>query len=348
MKGGRGVMKKDKGKIDINWRKTTLMEKILLCNSIRKNNIKCIFRAVIYTIIPCSVAALEAFFIYWVAAVIIGGVYVAGILVYGLVLDNKCWKIFFGKIKCADAFCFGRDEEYQYTINGFSYYIKVFRLCSNNEKRIFKLPAYKNTIMYSNSGDNMLAVRFSKNDIRCFSKKELGLTSHNSKSGSWSKLDKNEVDYILKIERAKLKEARSQLGVNFFVLAAISVYILFNYHVLFRYSIMIMALVMLFNYLKVKKRFSRVQKLKKSKVNALKNAVVSCFLIRKPSGRGGYHFIYYFKIMHPETGKFRIEKLRKYTWVSCFDNEVSDNIIVVDYGKKRRGRNMQHYILEEY
>lgn len=339
---------KNSEKTDIRWRNMTIMEKLLLCGGIRKNNFCCIGRFIVYSFILCALLAFGAFFIDMIVTEIIGGIYLLSIIVYGFALDMKCWKVLWGKVKCADAACFGRDEEYQYTVNGFSYYINVFRLCINNDKKVFNLPAYKNTLMYSNSGDNMLVVHFSKNDIRCFSKKELGLTTHSPKSGSWSRLSKEEIRYVLKAEKENLKGARITFGVDFSVMAIISIFMLINYFSLFPYAVSVMAVIIMIDSFRMRKYTSRVNKLKRGKVNALKNAIVSCFMIRKPSGRGGYNYVYYFKIMHPESGKFRIEKLRRFTWATSFDNEISDNIIVVDYGRKRKARNMQHYILEEY
>ena len=332
---------------EIKWRKIRFTERFMLSSGIRRNNFRCIGRYIKYSFIPAAAIAALAYFVNMYLAAVLAGCYVLSLIVFSFILEKRCARVIFGKAKCADAACFGRDEEYQYTVNGYSYFINVFRLNAGNDRRIYKLPAYRSTFMYSNAGDNMLVVRFGKNDIRCFSKKELGLTSHKAKAGSWSKLSKQEVDYVVKKEKEKLKEAKIHFGVNFAVMSVFSIFILMNFVRFFPYAVTILFCVAMIDIIRIKKRTSRIRKLRKTRVNALKNAVVSCFFIRKPSGKGGYNYVHYLKIMHPETGKFRLEKLKEYTWVSPFDNEVSDNIIVVDYGRKRKGRNMQHYMLEE-
>ncbi len=332
----------------VKWRKLTFKERFLLCRGIRKNNFRCLLRLLMYSFFPCILLAFGAFWIHWILSAVLAGLYLLGVLIYGFSLDRKCLRIWFGHVRCTDAACYGRDEEYQYTVNGFSYFINVFRLTAGNDKQIFKLPAYRRTFLFANGGDNLLAVRFGKNDIRCFSKKELGLTSHKAKAGSWSKLSKQEVSYVIKQEREKLREARIIFGVDFTVMAAFSIFMLANFIYFFPYAITLLFGLGVLDALRIRRYAVRIRKLRRIRINALKNSIVSCFLIRKPTGRGGFHYVYYLKIMHPETGKFRIEKLRQFTWASTFDNEVSDNIIVVDYSKRRRGRSMQHYIIEEY
>lgn len=194
----------------------------------------------------------------------------------------------------------------------------------------------------------MLVVRFSKNNIRCFSKKELNLTSHSPKSGSRSKLSKKEILSVLKAERKKLGEARIIFGIDFMAVAVFNIMIMINFFRLFSYSIALLIIIVFIDSLRIRKYTSRIKKLKTAHVSALKNAIVSCFLLKKPKLTGGVNFVYYLKIMHPESGRFRVEKLREFSWATVFDNEISDNIIVIDYGKKRRGKDMQHYIFEEY
>ena len=334
--------------LEIKWRRINFKERFLITASIRKNNLRCISRYVAYSLVPAALLTLGAFFIHFIVSVVVGGLYASSILVYFFSLERMCIRVWSGKAKCSDAACFMRDEEYQYTINGFSYFLNVFRLSSANDRRLYKLPVYRSTFMYSNAGDNMLVVRFSKNNIRCFSKKELGLTSHKSKNGSWSRLSRPEIDYVVKKEKVKLKEAKIIFGVDFTFMSIFAIFILTNFIYFFPYAIGLLFFMVVIDALRIRKFTSRIRRLRKTRVNALKNAIVSCFMIRKPSGRGGYNYVHYMKIMHPETGKFRLEKLKQYTWVTPFDNEVSDNIIVVDYGRRRKGRNMQHYMLEEY
>ncbi len=333
---------------EIKWRSLKMKERFLLTSSIRKNNIRCLTSCIMYSLLPAVVLAVGALFIHYIVSIVIAGCYALALFVYYLCLQNKCMRVWLGKTKCADAACFRRDDEYQYTINGFSYFVNVFRLSPGNERRVFKLPVYKSTFMYSNSGDNMLAVRFSKNDIKCFSKKELRITSHKPKTGSWSKLSKSEIAYVVKKERVKLKESQIIFGGNFSVLSVLNILVLVNAISFFPYTLALLLLVGAVDAVRVRKYSSRIRRLKRTRVNALKNAIVSVFVVRKPNGKGGFNYIHYMKIMHPETGKFRIERLKRFTWVTPFDNEVSDNIIVVDYGKHRRGRSMQLYILEEY
>lgn len=333
---------------EIKWRSLKMKERFLLTSSIRKNNIRCLKSCIMYSLLPAAFLAAGALFIHYIVSAVIAGCYVLALFVYYLCLQKKCMRVWLGKTKCADAACFRRDDEYQYTVNGFSYFVNVFRLSTGNERRVFKLPVYKSTFMYSNSGDNMLAVRFSKNDIKCFSKKELRITSHKPRTGSWSKLSKSEIAYVVKKEKVKLKESQIIFGVNFSVMSVLNILVLVNAIRFFPYTVALLLLVGAVDAVRIRKYSSRIRRLKRTKVNALKNAVVSVFVVRKPTGRGGFNYIHYMKIMHPETGKFRIERLKRFTWVTPFDNEVSDNIIVVDYGKHRRGRSMQHYILEEY
>lgn len=335
-------------KNEILWRSFTVKERLLLSRGIRHNNLKCTIKYIKYSVLPFVILAFIFFFVGFSALEIFSVLYAASIPVFFSALEKKNLQVLFGNIKCADAACFSRDEQYQYTVNGFSYYVNVFRLSGGTDKRVFKLPAYKNTLLYANIGDNMLAVRFSKNNIRCFSKKELGLTTHSPKSGSWSKLSKKEIMYVLKSEKQRLKEARIIFGIDFIVSAIASIIILINFISVFAYAVIVILFLVIIDSVRIRKYNNRIKKIRRADINALKNAVVSCFLIKKPKLTGGFRFIYYLKIMHPETGRFRIEKLREFSWASVFDNEISDNIIVVDFGKKHRGREMQHYIIEEY
>ncbi len=335
-------------KTEIDWRFPTAFERIFLASGIRRVNFRCTFRFILLTIIPAAAVALWLFFIELIIAEIFAGFYGACILVFFFVLESKCMRVFFGRIRVADGACYSRGHQFQYTVNGFSYYINVYRLSGSSDKRVFRLPAYRKTLMYANSGDNMLIVRFSKTDIRCFSKKELKLTSHSAKPGSRSKLSREEVLYVIRTERKKLREMKAMFAIDFIVAAGFNIYIMINYFSLFPYAVVLLLMMVFIDSLRVRRYSSRIKKLKTANVNALKNAVVSCFLLKKPKLTGGTDFVYYLKVMHPESGKFRICKLREYSWVHEFDNEISDNIIVIDYGKKGRGKDMQHYLMKEY
>ena len=122
-------------KNDIAWRNFTVKERLLLSRGIRRNNVRCTIKYIKYTLLPCVILAFIFFFIGISAAEIFSVIYALSIPVFFLVLEKKNLTVVFGNVKCADAACFSRDEQYQYTVNGFSYYINVFRLSGGTDKK---------------------------------------------------------------------------------------------------------------------------------------------------------------------------------------------------------------------
>lgn len=338
---------KNREHTNIIWRDMTDAEKKRICAGIMKNNLKCLGKAVLYSIFFCILLDF-LLFIHGIYNYFFLKLYLLSILVYFCLISIKCVKILSGKLKCCDAVCYGRGETYEHTLNGFSYMIKCSSMCSNDRKRVFLLPAYKNTLFCADSGDEMLVLKFSAKQLRCFSKKELQLEKSKPQRDKWQKPDVKEMTFISDIEKddlAVFRIAEAVVLIGEVVLMLIIILFTSSFDTIKVYALTLILLgIGLFLYKRI--HMKKINKLENYQTGICRTTVVSCFYLKKPSGRVGYDYIYYRKIMLPESGIYWTEKLPYYSKKQSFDNKRVSNIIVVDYGGKRKKRDMKYYIVE--